>query len=326
MSGLDIDTRSDIYSLGVLLYELLTGRTPFDSKRLVQAGLEEIRRIIREEDAPRPSTRLSTMEASAQTMVAKQRSSEPPKLLGLIRGDLDWVVMKTLEKDRKLRYDTASGLAMDIQRHLDNEPVLAAAPSALYKVSKLVSRHRAALAALSAFILLLLVAVLVSSWLALRARSAERVQRQLRQLADQALAQESAAKAQVEEKSRQLAETLSGPEQQKIDELSTKESPSKVLAFLAGALRRNPDNHRAAYRLLSLLSYRNLARLVSERKFEGQVRATCHGLLGPLILTSTAQGDLWLWDYRKEVKLAGPLNIKSLLPPLNLRQVAAISW
>ncbi len=114
MTSLDIDTRSDIYSLGVLLYELLTGRTPFDQKELLAAGLDEMRRIIREEEPPRPSTRLSTMAAEALTATAHHRHTEPPKLVHLVRGDLDWIVMKCLEKDRARRYETANGLAADI--------------------------------------------------------------------------------------------------------------------------------------------------------------------------------------------------------------------
>src|SRR5208282_3534085 len=112
MTSLDIDTRSDIYSLGVLLYELLTGHTPFDAKELLQAGLDEIRRTIREQEPVRPSTRLSTMLGADLTLIAQHRNAEPPKLIHLVRGDLDWIVMKALDKDRTRRYETANGLAM----------------------------------------------------------------------------------------------------------------------------------------------------------------------------------------------------------------------
>jgi serine/threonine protein kinase/WD40 repeat protein len=142
MSAQDVDTRSDIYSLGVLLYELLTSQTPFDAKRLLHAGLDEIRRTIREQEPARPSTRLRTMLGEDLTTVANRRQAEPPKLISLVRGDLDWIVMKALEKDRARRYETANGLAMDIQRYLSCEPVLARPPSRLYEFQKMVRRHR----------------------------------------------------------------------------------------------------------------------------------------------------------------------------------------
>jgi len=141
MSGVDIDTRSDIYSLGVLLYELLTGTTPFDAKELSKAGSSEIQRIIREVEPPRPSTRLSTLKDSL-ARVAAHRHTEPRRLGAIIRGDLDWIVMKCLEKDRTRRYETANGLAMDVGRHLAGEPVVAAPPSATYRLHKFVRRHR----------------------------------------------------------------------------------------------------------------------------------------------------------------------------------------
>jgi serine/threonine protein kinase/WD40 repeat protein len=159
LSAQDIDTRSDIYSLGVLLYELLTDQTPFDTQKLLQAGLDEIRRVIREDEPARPSTRLSAMLAGELTVTARRRQTEPPKLIHLVRGDLDWIVMKALEKDRSRRYETANGLAADLQRHLNNEPVAARPPSEFYRIQKLIRRNKLVFAAASVVVVALILAL-----------------------------------------------------------------------------------------------------------------------------------------------------------------------
>src|SRR5205823_647787 len=169
MTSLDIDTRTDIYSLGVLLYELLTGRTPFDPSELLQSGLDEMRRTIREKEPDRPSTRLSTMAEGELMTVAKLRHTEAPRLIHLVRGDLDWIVMKCLEKDRMRRYETANGLASDIQRHLNTEPVVARPPSTAYRFQKLVRRNKLAFAGASAVAVALVLGAAVSTWQAIRA-------------------------------------------------------------------------------------------------------------------------------------------------------------
>jgi WD40 repeat protein len=157
MTGIDVDTRSDVYSLGVLLYELLTGTTPLDKDRLKQAAFDEVRRIIREDELQWPSARLSTMGQQAARSISAYRNSDPKQLGQLVRGELDWIVMKALEKERARRYETASALAADVQRYLRDEPVEACPPSAWYRFRKFARRRKATLAAAAGIALMLLV-------------------------------------------------------------------------------------------------------------------------------------------------------------------------
>ncbi len=173
MSGLDVDTRSDIYSLGVLLYELLTGKTPFDPQKLVQGGLDEMRRTLREKDPPRPSAMVTTLQGEEQRTVTRQRQVELPKLVSLLSGDLDWIVMKALEKDRRRRYEMVNGLALDVRHYLNNEPITARPPSRLYRFQKLVRRNKVVFAAGTAVMIALFAGLGTSTFLFLKERQAK---------------------------------------------------------------------------------------------------------------------------------------------------------
>ena len=182
LSGLDVDTRSDIYSLGVLLYELLTGTTPFDRQRLHAVSFDELRRIIREEEPPRPSARLTTLGHPGPTVATDRRlMSRMPPLA--VRGDLDWIVMKALEKDRTRRYATAVEFAADVRRYLDQEPVAARPPSPLYRFSKFARRNKVLLTTVSLVLSALVLGTAVSTWLAIQATTARAEADSMRQKA-----------------------------------------------------------------------------------------------------------------------------------------------
>jgi serine/threonine protein kinase len=178
MNTLGVDTRSDVYSLGVLLYELLTGTTPLERQRLRAAALDELVRLIKEEEPPKPSVRLSSCVDLPR--IAAARQTKPERLSKLVRGEIDWIVMKCLEKDRSRRYETASGLARDVERFLNDEPVGACPPSASYRLWKFTRRHRAAFATAACFVGLLMVSTGVSIWQAIRATRAEKEAREAR--------------------------------------------------------------------------------------------------------------------------------------------------
>jgi signal transduction histidine kinase/tRNA A-37 threonylcarbamoyl transferase component Bud32 len=260
LSGVDVDTRSDIYSLGVLLYELLTGSTPVSKEQFKRACFDEIRRLIREDEPPRPSNRISTAESAPS--IAAHRHTEPAKLARLVRGELDWIVMKALEKDRGRRYETANGLAADVLHYLADEPVLACPPSLGYRLWKFARRNKAALAtaAVMGFVVLLVmvnltvasamivaVALLLGTALsasqAVRARAAEKLAQARLDAERTARNEAEQARQELEEKVRQIALNS----KYKVDFLANMwhelRNPLNNLSIVSDQLAKNPDGN-----------------------------------------------------------------------------------
>jgi len=250
MSSLDIDTRSDIYSLGVLLYELLAGSTPFDAKELLASGIDAMRQTIREKEPVRPSTRLATMPGGELTTAAKRRSSDTSKLLHQLKGDLDWIVMKCLEKDRARRYESANGLVADLKRHLNNEPVVARPPTAAYRFQKAFRRNKLAFAAASAVTLTLVAGLSFSTVSFLRERKAHAGELAQRQTAVQEQRKAEAAKKAAEtEQQRANAEARKAVESQEhsrrllyVSDMNLAQQSLKLNNL--GLARRLLDRHR----------------------------------------------------------------------------------
>ncbi len=283
--GADMDTRSDIYMLGVILYELLTGSTPLTREALRKAGFDEVLRLIREVESVRPSNRMMPVTDIIR-QISILRGTEPAKLSRSLRGDLDWITLKALEKERERRYESASSLAQDLERHLNNEPVEAGPPSTLYRLHKLVRRNRLAFAAAAAIAVLLVAGIGVSTWQAIRASRAESLARQ--RLADVQIAQQQTIKRLKESARSDWVFAR---------DLLVKDRKRDAFAYLARSCENDPDSASAAETsALALSDWNSPPSLATLNGHAEMVRSAQFSADGKRMVTASNDRTARIWD------------------------------